>query len=65
MHANHARVEFWDYTINLVGEVFLAVGRERGSYVAAGRRNSLSIRTTRFSPLRREVAADPPSRIHR
>ena len=41
------RVEFWDYTINLVGEVFLAVGRERGSYVAAGRRNSLSIRTTR------------------
>lgn len=42
------RVEFWDYTINLVGDVFVAVGRERGSYFAAGRRNSLSIRTTRI-----------------
>ncbi len=42
------RVEFWDYPINLVGDVFLAIGRERGSYVAGGQRNSLSIRTTRI-----------------
>jgi ketosteroid isomerase-like protein len=42
------KVEFWDYTINRIGEVFLAVGRERGSYVADGARKDISIRTSRF-----------------
>lgn len=40
-------VEFWDYTINLVGDVFLAVGRERGTYFRGERRHDVSIRTTR------------------
>jgi ketosteroid isomerase-like protein len=41
------KVEFWDYTVHLTGEVFLAVGRERGSYLADGLRSDLSIRTSR------------------
>jgi ketosteroid isomerase-like protein len=40
-------VEFWDYTINQVGDVFLAVGRERGTYFGGERRHEVSIRTTR------------------
>jgi ketosteroid isomerase-like protein len=40
-------VEFWDYTIHQIGDVFLAVGRERGTYVGGGRQHDVSIRTTR------------------
>jgi ketosteroid isomerase-like protein len=46
--AADVRVEFWDYTIILAADVFVAVGRERGSYFARGRRHELSIRTTRI-----------------
>lgn len=41
------RVEFWDYTIVRIGDVFVASGRERGTYLAAGLRKNLEIRTTR------------------
>ena len=40
-------VVFWDYTINQIGDVFLAVGRERGTYFDGERRHDVSIRTTR------------------
>jgi ketosteroid isomerase-like protein len=41
------KVEFWDYTIDVIGDVFVAVGRERGSFLTGGQRRDLSIRTTR------------------
>jgi hypothetical protein len=40
-------VECWDYTINQVQDVFLAIGRERGTYFCGERRHDVSIRTTR------------------
>jgi ketosteroid isomerase-like protein len=40
-------VEFWDYTIDRVGDVFWAVGRERGTYHDGDAVKDLSIRTTR------------------
>jgi ketosteroid isomerase-like protein len=40
-------VEFWDYTINRVGDVFWAVGRERGTYRDGDAVKDLNIRTTR------------------
>jgi ketosteroid isomerase-like protein len=42
------RVEFWDYTIDRVGDVFWAVGRERGAYRDGDVRKPLAIRTTRI-----------------
>ena len=42
------RVEFWDYTIDRVGDVFWAVGRERGTYRDGAAVKNLAIRTTRI-----------------
>jgi hypothetical protein len=44
-------VEFWDYTIHRVGDVFWAVGRERGTYVDGGAAKPLNIRTSRIFQL--------------
>jgi ketosteroid isomerase-like protein len=41
------QVEFYDYTLHVIGEVFYAVGRERGSFAASGQRLDLAIRTSR------------------
>ena len=41
-------VEFWDYTIHRVGDVFWAVGRERGTYRDGAGVKGLNIRTTRI-----------------
>ena len=41
-------VEFFDYTLHVIGEVFLAVGRERGQIGARHTRVDFAIRTTRF-----------------
>jgi len=41
-------VEFWDYTIHRVGDVFWAVGRERGTYVDGGAAKPSNIRTSRI-----------------
>lgn len=42
------QVEFYDYTIQHHGAVFLAIGRERGRFEQAGRVLDLAIRTTRI-----------------
>ena len=39
------RVEFWDYTIHRVGDVFWPVGRERGAYRDGDAVKELNIRT--------------------
>jgi hypothetical protein len=44
-------VEFWDYTIHRAGEVFWAVGRERGTYRDGDIIKNLSVRTTRIFQL--------------
>jgi ketosteroid isomerase-like protein len=44
-------VEFWDYTIHRAGDVFWAVGRERGTYHDGDAVKSLNIRTTRIFQL--------------
>jgi ketosteroid isomerase-like protein len=44
-------VEFWDYTIHRAGDVFWAVGRERGTYRDGDVVKSLNIRTTRIFQL--------------
>lgn len=44
-------VEFWDYTIHRAGDVFWAVGRERGTYRDGGDVRELNIRTTRIFQL--------------
>jgi ketosteroid isomerase-like protein len=44
-------VEFWDYTIHRAGEVFWAVGRERGTYRDGDTTKTLNIRTTRIFQL--------------
>ena len=41
-------VEFWDYTIHRAGDVFWAVGRERGTYRDGSDVKTLNIRTTRI-----------------
>jgi hypothetical protein len=41
------RVEFHDYTLHLLGDVFLAVGRERGRLEGPGVALDLAIRTSR------------------
>jgi len=40
--------EFYDYTLHVIGDVFLAVGRERGRIERRGKSLDLAIRTTRF-----------------
>jgi ketosteroid isomerase-like protein len=45
--------EFHDYTLHVIGEVFLAVGRERGHIEASEERLPLAIRTTRLFRRRR------------
>ncbi len=40
--------EFWDYTLHRSGEVFWAVGRERGRLSKEGETLDLAIRTTRL-----------------
>jgi len=40
-------VEFYDYTINQAGEMFVAVGRERGYFQRGEEKIELSIRTSR------------------
>jgi len=42
------QVEFFDYTLHVQGESFLAVGRERGTLDANGERLDLKIRTSRW-----------------
>ena len=44
-------VEFWDYTIHRAGDVFWAVGRERGTYRDGETVKNLNIRTTRIFQL--------------
>jgi limonene-1,2-epoxide hydrolase len=44
-------VEFWDYTIHRAGDVFWAVGRERGTYRDGDDVRDLNIRTTRIFQL--------------
>jgi ketosteroid isomerase-like protein len=44
-------VEFWDYTIHRAGDVFWAVGRERGTYHDGDSVKDLNIRTTRIFQL--------------
>jgi ketosteroid isomerase-like protein len=41
-------VEFWDYTIDRAGDVFWAVGRERGTYRDGNTVRNLNVRTTRI-----------------
>jgi ketosteroid isomerase-like protein len=41
-------VVFWDYTIHRAGDVFWAVGRERGTYVDGAVVKDLNVRTTRI-----------------
>lgn len=46
--ASRYRFEFYDYTLQRYGEVFIAIGRERGEFFAHdGSRLNLAIRTTR------------------
>jgi ketosteroid isomerase-like protein len=45
--AADVHVEFWDYTIDRVGDVFWAVGLERGTYRDGDAVKDLNIRTTR------------------
>jgi ketosteroid isomerase-like protein len=44
-------VEFWDYTIHRAGDVFWAVGRERGTYRDGDTVRNLNVRTTRIFEL--------------
>ena len=64
--AADVHVEFWDYTIHRVGDVFWVVGRERGTYHDGDTVKDLNIRTTRvFRTLRRPLATGSPSRFDR
>jgi ketosteroid isomerase-like protein len=44
-------VVFWDYTIHRAGDVFWAVGRERGTYADGAAVKDLNVRTTRIFQL--------------
>lgn len=47
--ANQYHFEFYDYTLLQYGQVFIAIGRERGEFVGnSGDRLGLAIRTTRI-----------------
>ena len=59
-------VEFWDYTIHRVGDVFWAVGRERGTYHDGDAvERPEHPHNAGISPSRRPLATSPPSRINR
>ena len=45
-------VEFYDYTIHLSGEMFIAVGRERGYFRQGNKKIDLQIRTSRSYQLK-------------
>ena len=47
----NVHVVFWDYTIHRAGDVFWAVGRERGTYVDGSVEKNLNIRTSRIFQL--------------
>jgi ketosteroid isomerase-like protein len=47
----NVHVVFWDYTIHRAGDVFWAVGRERGTYFDGGVEKDLNVRTTRVFQL--------------
>jgi ketosteroid isomerase-like protein len=47
----NVHVVFWDYTIHRAGDVFWAVGRERGTYIDGGVEKTLNIRTSRIFQL--------------
>jgi ketosteroid isomerase-like protein len=42
------QVEFHDYTLHVIGDVFFAVGRERGIFETGSTKLDLAIRTTRI-----------------
>jgi ketosteroid isomerase-like protein len=42
------QVEFHDYTLHVIGDVFFAVGRERGTFETGSTKLDLAIRTTRI-----------------
>jgi hypothetical protein len=42
------QVEFYDYTLHVIGEVFYAVGRERGTFAESGTKLNLAIRISRI-----------------
>jgi hypothetical protein len=46
--SGRVQVEFFDYTLHVQSESFLAVGRERGTLDAAGQHLDLKIRTSRW-----------------
>jgi ketosteroid isomerase-like protein len=46
--AARVQVEFHDYTLHVDGNVFYAVGRERGAFESGGKKLDLAIRTTRI-----------------
>jgi ketosteroid isomerase-like protein len=46
--AAQAQVEFYDYTLHVVGDAFYAVGRERGTFEIPGKKLDLAIRTSRI-----------------
>ena len=46
--AARVQVEFHDYTLHVIGDVFFAVGRERGMFETDGTKLDLAIRTTRI-----------------
>ncbi|MBV9743896.1 MAG: hypothetical protein JO099_09035 [Acidobacteriia bacterium] len=56
-------VEFHDYTLHQFGDVFYAVGRERGSLDGQAEPLELAIRTTRISPPRPPLAPSASPRI--
>jgi ketosteroid isomerase-like protein len=46
--AARVQVEFYDYTLHVIDDVFYAVGRERGTFARGSKKLDLSIRTTRI-----------------
>lgn len=46
--AARVQVEFHDYTLYVIGDVFYAVGRERGTFQSDSKTLDLAIRTTRI-----------------
>jgi ketosteroid isomerase-like protein len=42
------QVEFHDYTLHVIGEMFYVVGRERGTFETSGVKLALAIRTSRI-----------------
>ena len=42
------QIEFHDYTLYVIGDVFYAVGRERGAFATSSTKVNLAIRTSRI-----------------